>query len=339
LTRPLHFGVALGAIARADDGRWQIARFTKAIELADALGFDGVWLSDSYAGGGPDPLVALAHVANVTERLRIGTAILLLPLHHPTTVARQAASLDALSGGRLTLGVGVGGDRGGDFELVGMGWSERGARFDEGLEILGRLWSGEEVDHVGAHYQIRGRLRSLPVQQPVPVLIGGRGGKAPSQQRAYRRVVEVGGGWLPYIMTPAGYARGVEAIRGLGCPDPILGLVEMAYVGSGDGSDALREAALRKAKSYGGSPERFRNLVLAGNAATVVARLKEFADLGVTEFVLSWACDPREIEDQMRILAGEVIPAVRAHAAARGEAGALPPGLPPDGTGGRSARA
>lgn len=319
MTRPMHFNVMLNTLNR-DDSRsgWAVRRFTKAVELAEELNFDGVWLGNSYAQGGPDSFIALAHVVSVSERLRIGTSVFLLPTRHPTTVAYEVATLDAMSEGRLLLGVGVGGERGADFTLHGMSPSERGARMDETLEVMPRLWAGEELDHHGRFYDIQGRLKMLPAQDPMPVLMGARGGASPQLQRVYRRVVERAQGWLPYIMTPSGYARGLEAIRALGGGDEqILGLVEMTYVGGGDGAATVEDAAIREAEGYGGTPEQFRRLVLAGNVQMVVDRMNEFADLGCTEFVFNWACPPEAVEEQMRILAAEVIPAVKEHAAQR----------------------
>ena len=317
MSRPLRFHVMLMTMLRdEDDPRYR--GFIRGVELAETLGFDGVWTGNSYAIGGPDPFAMLGQVAAVSETLSVGTSVFLLPMRHPTTVALQVATLDHLTGGRVQLGVGVGGERGADFTLNGISPRERGARMDEALEVIPQLWSGQEVDHHGPFYHISGRLGIESLQQPLPILIGARGGASPQQQRAYRRVVSAAQGWLPYIMTPSGYARGRAAIRDLGGDDDLIfGLVEAVNIGSGDGMDAVEEAAMRETRAYGGTPERFRSLVLAGNVQMVVDRMNEFADLGVTEFVFNWACDPRAVPEQMRVLAAEVLPAVRAHVAER----------------------
>ncbi len=310
---PLHFNVMLMPLGAEVGTRFP--SFTRRVELAEQLGFDGIFVGNSYAMAAPDPFALLGHAISITQDMQVGTSVFLLPMRHPTTVAVQAATLDQMSGGRFLFGVGVGGERGPDFSLNGISAHDRGARMDEQLEVMQGLWSGAEVHHHGRFYDIEGKLGVTPARKPLALLIGARGGATPQLQHAYRRVVDRASGWLPYIMTPSGYARGLEAIHALDPDDTprILGLVEMTNVGSGDGSAAVEEAAIREAKGYGGTPEQFRRLVLAGNVAQVVDRMQQFADLGVTEFVFNWACDPAAVEDQMRILAADVLPAVRAH--------------------------
>jgi len=108
------------------------------IALADGLGFDGVWLAEHHFtddGWSPSPLTMAAAVAMRTERARIGTFVLLLPQHDPLRVAEAATAVDILSGGRLTLGVGIG-YRGNEETPVGLSPATRGSRMDEGLEVL-----------------------------------------------------------------------------------------------------------------------------------------------------------------------------------------------------------
>ena len=313
MPHPLHFNVML--MARDDTGP-RFPRFTRQVKLAEQLGFHGIFTGNSYALGGPDPFALLGHAVSITEDMQVGTSVFLLPMRHPTTVAIQAATLDQMSRGRFLFAVGVGGERGPDFSLNGISAHERGARMDESLQVLNELWSGEEVHHNGRFYEIEGKLGIQPARQQLALLIGARGGATPQLQHAYQRVVQQSRGWLPYIMTPSGYARGREAITTLGgANDLIYGLVEMTNVGTGDGTAAIEEAAIREAQGYGGTPEQFRRLVLAGNAEQVIDRMNQFADLGCTEFVFNWACDPAEVENQIRILASEIIPAVKEHAA------------------------
>jgi alkanesulfonate monooxygenase SsuD/methylene tetrahydromethanopterin reductase-like flavin-dependent oxidoreductase (luciferase family) len=146
------------------------------VERAEALGFDDVWLSEHHFiedGYCPSLLPVAAAIAARTERIRIGTAVLLLPLHDPIRVAEVAALVDVLSGGRFDLGVGLG-YRVGEFEGFGVRRSERVGRAEEGLVLLRRLLGGERVDHDGRYYHCRGaELRPLPVQKPLPLWVGG----------------------------------------------------------------------------------------------------------------------------------------------------------------------
>jgi len=146
------------------------------IERAEQIGVDDVWLSehhfveDDYC---PSLLATAAAIAARTERVRIGTAVLLLPLHDPLRVAEDAASVDVLSGGRLDLGVGLG-YRMGEFRGFGIDRRERVGRMEEGLVLLRRLFAGEVVDHEGRYYRTRGAdLRPRPVQRPMRLWVGG----------------------------------------------------------------------------------------------------------------------------------------------------------------------
>ena len=312
----LSFGVMLLTLLRGGEPRF--GRFTKGVELAEELGFDAIWTGNSYALGGPDSFAMLTHAASITQDMRFGTSVFLLPMRHPTTTALQVASLDQLSGGRFLFGVGVGGERGADFTLNGISPRDRGALMDECLEVMTGLWSGDAINHEGRFYKVSGSLGMTPVQRPMPVLMGARGGRTPQQQRVFDRVIKYGRGWLPYIMTPSGYARGIESLKERGAPNGLIyGIVEMVNVGDGDGSAAIEEAAVNEARAYNSTVDAMRNLVLAGNAQQVIDRMNAYVDLGVTEFVFNWACDPQEVENQMRRLAADVLPAVKAHAAAR----------------------
>jgi alkanesulfonate monooxygenase SsuD/methylene tetrahydromethanopterin reductase-like flavin-dependent oxidoreductase (luciferase family) len=123
-----------------------------------------------------DPWVGLAAVAQATDRLRIGTTVTPLPRRRPQKLARETVSLDRLSGGRLTLGVGIG-EVGSEYAGLGeeTDLRTRGDMLDEGLEVLTGLWSGEHYEHRGTHYHIEGaRFTPTPVQRPrIPIWVGG----------------------------------------------------------------------------------------------------------------------------------------------------------------------
>ncbi len=145
---------------------------------AEAAGWDGFFIWDHIAGYENDmldPWVGLAAVAQATDRIRIGTTVTPLPRRRPHKLARETASLDRLSGGRLTLGVGIGES---PSEFAGLGEEAdlptRGDMLDEGLEVLTGLWSGERYEHRGVHYHVEGaRFTPTPVQRPrIPIWVG-----------------------------------------------------------------------------------------------------------------------------------------------------------------------
>jgi alkanesulfonate monooxygenase SsuD/methylene tetrahydromethanopterin reductase-like flavin-dependent oxidoreductase (luciferase family) len=150
---------------------------------AELSGWDGFFLWDHVFWKWPDnrpagdPWVHLTAMAAVTERIRIGPLVTPLPRRRPHTLVRQTVTLDRFSGGRLTLGVGIGGDWFGDYSAFGETSDQKshGEMLDEGLEIIAKAWTGEEVSFEGAHYTVKGaQFLPKPVQEPrIPVWVAG----------------------------------------------------------------------------------------------------------------------------------------------------------------------
>src|SRR5262244_2304763 len=124
------------------------------VELVDRCGFDSLWVGDhiSFAVAILDPLLQLAQAAVVSRRLTLGTAVYLLPLRHPAPVAKQVATLDHLTEGRLIFGVGVGGEFPREYEVCGVPREERGPRLSEAIRMMRKLWSGAPANHDGGRY-------------------------------------------------------------------------------------------------------------------------------------------------------------------------------------------
>ena len=170
------------------------AEVLEQIEWAESLGYDDVWLTEHHFvddGHAPSPLVIGGAVAARTKRMRIGTGVLLLPLYDPVRVAEDGATIDILSDGRFELGVGIG-YRLEEFAGLGIDRKHRGARANEGLEIIRRLWEGETVTFHGKHFHIDGaKLSPLPIQRPRPPLwVGG------FSEPALRRAAKYGDGFI-----------------------------------------------------------------------------------------------------------------------------------------------
>jgi probable F420-dependent oxidoreductase len=179
--------------------------FTAIAMTAERLGYDSLWGNDHYAPQEYvrkryntipnffEVLTVLTAVAAVTHRIEVGTAVLVLPMRDVVGVARQVATLDQLSGGRLLLGVGIGAYKE-EFaaarpDLVG---KHRGQMLDEGLELLLRLFEEDGVSHRGKYYQTDSLdLRPKPARKPFPLLIGGH------QQQGLDRTIKYGQGWIP----------------------------------------------------------------------------------------------------------------------------------------------
>lgn len=249
---------------------------------AERAGFDAVSFTDHPAPGARwlasgghqslDPFVALAFAAAATERLRLLTYLAVLPYRNPLLLAKSAASLDKLSGGRLTLGLGAGYLRG-EFRSLGVEFDERNALFDEALDVLPRHWRGEPFTYQGRHFHARDAVAlPRPAQDPIPIWIGG------NAQVSRRRAAERAQGWMPMSGGPelAATARTPmlgstaelatatadirERARAAGRSDPI----DVVYSYHGDG---LEEPAAE--------PERHREA------------FAELAEAGVTWVVVS----------------------------------------------------
>ena len=176
----------------------ELAEPTRLVEVAvaaEAAGWDGLFLWDHVVYREPgmpiaDPWTVLAAVAQATDRLRLGTMVTPLPRRRPQVLARQVTTLDRLSAGRVTLGVGIGGDAYGEFSDFGDEPEARvrGAMLDEEVELLRALWSGEEVTHHGAYHTVDGQaFRPTPVQPGgPPVWAAARFGNSRPLERAAR---------------------------------------------------------------------------------------------------------------------------------------------------------
>ena len=186
--------------------------------LAEELGYTDVWLSDHLVvPTGVDyppspyvyePLVAMAWVAAATTRVRIGTTVLVLPMRNPLHVAKALASVDQMSGGRVILGTAAGWLKA-EFDALGVPFHTRGARTDEAIEILRRLWTD---DHITADYPVHdAHLRSVrALPQPIghlPIWVGGHA------DAALERAIRVGDGWHGAFLTPDQTRRRVNTLR------------------------------------------------------------------------------------------------------------------------------
>jgi probable F420-dependent oxidoreductase len=187
------------------------AGIRRAVEAAEELGFDSVWATEHVIVGpeGVDPygrvyapLVTLAWIAGWTERIGLGTSIVLVPLHHPMHLAKEVATLQEVSGGRVCLGAGVGWHRD-EFAYLGVPFEGRGRRADEAIRVMRALWSGEH-DYDGPFWSFHDAT-SEPRPSPQPeVWIGGSSG------RAIRRALELGDAWHPSRGSDAEHVRRVK---------------------------------------------------------------------------------------------------------------------------------
>ena len=158
---------------RGDDLDRCVDQVIAEAQLAEARGFDSCFFGEHHQdkdGFLPSPLIVATAVAAQTRQLNVGTSVILLPLHHPVRIAEDVTTLDIVSKGRITLGVGVG-YQAADFQAFGVPMEHRAALFEEGVEIIRKCWHGEPFSFHGAHYTLDNfQMRPAPYQKPAPPL-------------------------------------------------------------------------------------------------------------------------------------------------------------------------
>jgi len=283
------------------------------LAAVERLPVDSVWqgghLLPPTATG--EAITRLALMTAWTERVRVGTSVLLLPLYHPVTVAKQLADLDSRSGGRLTVGVGVGGEFQAEFDAVGVPVSERGPRTDEAITILRALWQGGPARHDGSFFRFP-EVELRPVGDGMrpggpPIVVAGR------KEAAMRRAARLGDGWMPYLMSPGAYARSVSVIttRAAAAGRDLAGFEWMIFVYCSvraDGDRARDDVAAFLGGAYGDKPRAMLDKIApSGTPDEVAARLQPYVDAGARHIIIS----PAAREDTLEIVelaAREVLP-------------------------------
>jgi probable F420-dependent oxidoreductase len=187
-----------------DDG------FTTVVDTLERLRFDSLWLSERIGGEAPDPLVAMAFAAGRTTKLKFGMSVMVLPGRNPIVLAKELATLDRLSNGRLLPAFGLGVADAHEQQAFGVARNERAKRFDEAMTVLRGAWAEGTLTHHGAffHYDDL-RVLPKPRQAHLDVWLGGI---APSELKRIGRLAD---GWLPSFVTPDDAARGREVIEGV----------------------------------------------------------------------------------------------------------------------------
>lgn len=268
----MRYGLCVANIGTYADPRVTV----ELARVAEESGWEALFVWDhlAFVWGPPaaDPWVTLSAVAVETATIRIGTAVTPVARRRPHVLAQQVATLDVLSGGRVTFGAGLGGSES-EFGRFGepVDARVRAGMLDEGLDLLRRLWAGEEVRHRGAHYVVDGvTLAPLPAQQRVPIWIGGN--RPASLRRAARWDA-----WLADSADPSGMTvsadelrAGLEAIGAARTSDEPF---DVAVLGRSDRSDptSYGEAGgtwwLENVHDQRGSLDEMRALVAAGPPA------------------------------------------------------------------------
>ncbi|MBI4610451.1 MAG: TIGR03619 family F420-dependent LLM class oxidoreductase [Candidatus Rokubacteria bacterium] len=282
----------------------------KLVDLCEHSSIDSLWFSDRLSSPipVPEPLTTLAAVAARTERLKFGPSVLVLPFRTPVVVAKELATIDYLSGGRLLPAVGVGVELPREFEASGVPFKERGRRTDEAIEVIRRLWLEDEVTFQGEFYRLeRVSIFPKPVQTPPPIWIGGK------SAAALRRAGRLGDGWIPSFIAPGDFGRGVEHVQryareaGREVPADHFGaLVNYFLTDSPENAWRLADPYIPRGRV---DEATLRASTAFGPPEVVAAKLEDYVAGGGSKFVLRPLCPPALMLEQLQRLAEEVIPA------------------------------
>jgi probable F420-dependent oxidoreductase len=297
------------------EGPWlpTIDELADLVGLVDRCGYDSMWVGDHVAFTIAifDPLMQLAQAAVLSRRLVFGTDVYLLPLRHPTPVAKQVSTLDHLTEGRFIFGVGVGGEFPKEYEACGVPLNERGARLSESLTVMRKLWTGEPVSHAGKFFTFEGVKMQPPPRQPggPPVWCGGRA------DPALRRIGRMTDGWMSYVVTPDMYRQGLEKIataaseaartfdRGFGTAHLLFTRIDDTYEKALDA--ATVSLSQRYAMDFRKAAQRYCAL---GTPQDVVETIFKFQQAGVRHLILDFVGPYEERDQQIERFAAEAMP-------------------------------
>ena len=307
----LHFGagLALGVGETVRQARWM-----------EDLGYEYFSAGEHFMRGNPPgpthaALPVLAVAAGATDQMRVLSSIILTPFYHPLVLARTTATLDAASGGRLTLGVGVGGEFPVEFEAAGLRVNQRGRRTDECLEVMRKLWTGEKVTFSGRHFQLTdAMINPSPVQKPnPPVWVSGR------RDAAMARAAKFGDGWMPYFYDAPRYRDSVGKIKGFAAEAgrDISGFqwAHFPYIAIYPTEQQAAEVAAEQLGGrylYGGEfLDIVRKYCLLGTVENCIEQLQEYIDAGARHIIFSISCPREDRERHLETIAKELIPHFR----------------------------
>jgi probable F420-dependent oxidoreductase len=284
----------------------------RLVAVGDKHGYDSIWLSDRIVSDrfSLEPVVALSMVAAYSQRMKFGTSVLAMPLRNPVVLAKQIATLDFLSQGRMLPAVGLGQEEPEEYEACGVSKEARGPRTEEAIRLMRRLWEEDEVTHEGEFFTCHNvSVTPKPWFKPSPpVWIGGR------SPAAARRVGRVGDGWLVSAATPHEIHDGREIIfdtaaeYGRTIEDDHVGALVGYYI-SPNAEDAV-------AKSYPFVTRQrpdahFTEYSALGPPERIAEVLRRYIDAGASKLVVRPLCPADETMEQLDIMGSEILPLFR----------------------------
>ncbi len=287
---------------------WGIADVRQVLAfgpLAEQLGFDSVWVMDHLFNNGYvgdrlqnkpyyHPMATLSHLSATTQRVLLGTSVLVLPYHNPVELAKYAASLDQMSEGRVVLGVGVGAMTE-EFQALGISMRERGSLTNECIAIMKELWTNDEASYHSRRWNFDEiKFSPKPLQKPhIPLWIGG------SSPGALKRVATLGDGWHPSGVSPEEFSMGLREIhdltRAAGRDPESLSMSMRVEVEVSPGPSSDRAAS--------------RSRLSGGDTGEMIAGIEAYQTAGVEHIVLALnSGDVDKLKATMENIARSVLP-------------------------------
>ena len=279
------------------------------VDLCEAGGVDSLWQTDRLVSRQPilECMAVMAALAGRTRRMRFGMNVVSLALRDPVLLAKQCATIDVLSEGRLLPAFGIGSPLGPEWTALNIDTKTRGRRTDEALEIIARLWREESVDFTGRHYKLTAAsIAPRPVQPDLPMWIGG------SSDAAVQRTARYGTGWQGGPEGPEDAGRIVAAIKkgtaeaGRSIDEDHYGAAFPFYFGS-PGDSVVSVAMAAYAKRTNREPTRYFAI---GDEGAILGRIAEYVEQGVQKFILRPVGDGAMVLAQTRLLIDKVLPQI-----------------------------
>jgi probable F420-dependent oxidoreductase len=297
------FGCFLPSYAAS--GPIDVSSILGTAQDAERLGLDHVWVGDHFLWrvGILSPMATLAAVATATERIRLGTGVYQLNLRHPSITAKDVASVDVLSGGRVIFGVGIGGEDPDEYDALGVSHARRGQQLDENLEAVTSLLRQEGRAVSGSLVSVPAfTMEPAPVQDPVPLWVGGRA------QVVVERAARTGQGWFPVWVSPSRIGSAWEAIEEIrGTRDGFDVALNIFTCLGPSREEAAARLTRHLGNAYGLPFETFERYSAYGTVDDIIETLTPYAEAGVTDFVLNIAgADVREQLSELAAVASAV---------------------------------
>jgi probable F420-dependent oxidoreductase len=282
--------------------------FWRWVDLCEQGGVDSIWQSDRLISRTPilECMTALAAIAGRTRRLKFGVNVVAVAMRDPVLLAKQCATIDVLSEGRMLPGFGIGSPRGAEWDAMHLDPATRGRKTDEALEIISRLWQGEKLTYAGRHFRLtNASISPLPVQHDFPMWIGG------SSDAAVRRAARYGTGWQAGSETPETVGRVIAAIKdataeaGRAIDEDHYGAAFAYRFGGPDDPGVVKVMESYKARTGRDASVHF----VFGDADAIIERIARYVQNDASKFILRPAADgDDDMYAQTRRFVEEVVP-------------------------------